>query len=343
MVRELLAVTAVIAATLLGSTVPAFGLTGPVLLGFAESYSAPDTSACTHRGVDVGISGGATADSPAAGTVRFAGRVPGPHGGSVLAVTLETPDGTVTMLPFESLDVREGEFLEKGANVGRVANSGDPSSTAPHVHLGLKRGGVYVDPVSLLAVAPPVSEPEPEPAAAPTPATTPVNVSAPAVAPQPSAAPAASTTKQPSGRTASDSVSALSSEPTRQESGVSEPVGELAPGVTLVQSPADAVSYGRSARTAYASNPVSAGAAERPASHGFTLSGNQIATAIGLTAATLFISALIVTRRALVRRVARQRPVSDRFGILLQHLKAGDTLCGLTSCPGPLPSQSRGH
>ena len=58
--------------------------------------------------------------------------------------------------------------------------------------------------------------------------------------------------------------------------------------------------------------------------------------------AALMAGAVLLTRRSLRRRIIASS-VSDRLGYLLQHLKAGDTLRGLTSCPGPLPSQSRGR
>ena len=46
---------------------------------------------------------------------------PARTGGSVRAVTLETADGTVSMLPFEDLSVAKGDVVEAGDRVGRVA------------------------------------------------------------------------------------------------------------------------------------------------------------------------------------------------------------------------------
>jgi hypothetical protein len=58
---------------------------------------------------------------------------------------------------------------------------------------------------------------------------------------------------------------------------------------------------------------------------------------------SLAVCACLLARRAFERKVLSNPPVSDRLGRVLQQLRAGDTLRGLTSCPGPLPSQSRGR
>jgi hypothetical protein len=66
-----------------------------------------------------------------------------------------------------------------------------------------------------------------------------------------------------------------------------------------------------------------------------------------LFGAAIFGSALVLTRKSLAGSIVDGSHVSDRLGILLQHLKAGDTLCGLTSCSGhaaftvPGPSAQR--
>jgi murein DD-endopeptidase MepM/ murein hydrolase activator NlpD len=69
-----------------------------VLLGFGETYRAPDGSSCTHRGVDAAMAEGDSVCAPIGGTVRFAGRVPGPHGGTVRA-DLETVEGRSHFCP----------------------------------------------------------------------------------------------------------------------------------------------------------------------------------------------------------------------------------------------------
>jgi hypothetical protein len=325
----------------------AFGLSGPVLLGFAEGYVAPDASTCTHHGVDVGMAAGALVDTPMAGDVRFVGHVPGPQGGSVLAVTIETAQGRMTMLPLEDAGVSEGDHLEAGAAIGHVAAKGDASSATPHLHIGLKRGGVYVDPSPLLAVPAPPTQPAPEPEVA-------YSTSEAKARPAPSTAPAAavapSSVAKPAGEAAGSPALGTGAQIAEASAGDVAADGQLAPGVSLVpvasQSPA--LSSGTVPGAGVLS--VSEASARRPlaasgnaGASGTTFTEGALAPSLGLLAAGLFCSAVLITRKALTRRVAARGPVSDRLGILLQHLKAGDTICGLTSCPGPLPSQSRGH
>src|SRR5918994_6923126 len=103
-----------------------------------------------HRGVDIGGELGSDVRAPAAGAVSFAGTVPG--GGKT--ITLQTSDGyAVTLLQLGEILVAKGEPVEEGAVVGRVGPSGDPFTSAPHVHLGVRVGADpngYVDPLTLL-------------------------------------------------------------------------------------------------------------------------------------------------------------------------------------------------
>ncbi|MDO8880466.1 MAG: M23 family metallopeptidase [Coriobacteriia bacterium] len=150
---------------------------GTIITGFGEPYPGG-----THRGVDVCAQPGADACVPAAGRVTFAGRVPADGGGTCGAVTVEMPDGLrVSLLPLAEVFVTAGDELAAGETIGTVAATGDDSSPTSHVHLGLRRGEVYLDPTGLMptvdAVAPtvPSSEPTPdvpdsEPAAASAPA-----------------------------------------------------------------------------------------------------------------------------------------------------------------------------
>lgn len=135
---------------------------GPVLRQFAlgdNPYAGGQ-----HRGIDVGGELGADVRAPAAGTVSFAGTVPG--GGKT--VTIQTADGyAVTLLQLgETLAVR-GSVVEEGAVVGRIGPSGDAVTLEPHVHLGVRVAADehgYLDPLTLLpprVVPPPTPETEP--------------------------------------------------------------------------------------------------------------------------------------------------------------------------------------
>jgi hypothetical protein len=127
-----------------------------VALGFGDTYRAPSGDQRTHHGCDIVGTAGEQVSFPAAGTIAFAGRVPGSHGGSVLAVTVEMGDARrLTMLPLERLDVSAGSSVDEGDIAGSLAESGDPSSVLPHVHVSLRAGDLYVDPLTLLALPQP--------------------------------------------------------------------------------------------------------------------------------------------------------------------------------------------
>ncbi|NTW28268.1 MAG: M23 family metallopeptidase [Coriobacteriia bacterium] len=140
---------------------------GTVTCAFGGAYSAADGSSSTHTGADVAAEDGAGVCAPFGGSVTFVGRIPGPGGGTVLAVTLATEKGDVTLFPFRSVTVVKGEQVAEGAVLGIIAGEGDPSTTISHVHVGLRRNGLYLDPMSVMA-PPAVATPQPgsQPAAA---------------------------------------------------------------------------------------------------------------------------------------------------------------------------------
>jgi len=132
---------------------------GRVALGFGASYvSAEATASSTHRGTDITAEAGVRVLAPLAGTVTFAGRVPAVGGGTVRAVTLSTASGSITLLPFSAASVAKGDSLAEGDAVGSLAGDGDGSSAGTHLHVGVKRGDLYVDPMSVLTL--PVAAPE---------------------------------------------------------------------------------------------------------------------------------------------------------------------------------------
>ncbi len=138
----------------------------PCALGFGATYSAPDGTASTHRGVDLSAPAGAAVRAPLSGRVSFAGRVPGTGGGTILAVTIATSSGSLTLMPLSSAGVKAGMQLAEGESVGELAGTGDGSSASPHLHVGARKGDLYVDPMSLLvapAAAPAEGSPELQP------------------------------------------------------------------------------------------------------------------------------------------------------------------------------------
>jgi Peptidase family M23 len=121
-----------------------------LLLGFGEMYG----EGSIHRGLDLAADRGDEVLAPVAGTVAFAGAVPADGGGTVVAVSVDAADGTrATVMPLTRASVRRGATVVAGQGVGAVADAGDSSSEATHLHLSLRRGSVYLDPAPLLAAA----------------------------------------------------------------------------------------------------------------------------------------------------------------------------------------------
>ena len=129
-------------------------------IGFNETYSAGDKS-YVHSGIDIPASAGMQISSPLAGTVRFTGAVPSGDsrtGGAsdqktMLAVSIELQDGhVITLMPFACIDVHAGENVVEGERLGTLAESGDISSSQPHLHMGLKEGRRYLDPLALFGI-----------------------------------------------------------------------------------------------------------------------------------------------------------------------------------------------
>jgi len=103
--------------------------TGPVLRPFVFDPASP-YAAGQHRGILVGGSPGESVLAPAAGTVSFAGSVPG----NGLALTIRTADGyAVTLVHLGSIVVARGAGVSEGQAVGTVGES----SGVPAVHLGI--------------------------------------------------------------------------------------------------------------------------------------------------------------------------------------------------------------
>ena len=144
---------------------PLAGSGSQTVLGFGERYSAADGGSSTHHGLDIQGVPGESVVAPLGGTVSFIGRVPGANGSTVLAATLQTVSGAVTMLPLTGAAVARGEEVAPGDVIALLAESGDGSWATTHLHVGLRKDGLYLDPADILvAPAGPSTQPEPEPA-----------------------------------------------------------------------------------------------------------------------------------------------------------------------------------
>lgn len=304
-----------------------------VVLPFCATYIGSDGSSSTHRGIDVAMPGDAEVFTPISGTVKFVGRVPRAGGGTITAITIDSAMGAVTLLPFGETRVEVGQSLSAGDAVGVLAEAGDPSVEQSHLHVGLKRSGVYVDPEPLFTAPPTLassSRPSPVPAEAPKTAAAPtsqaqVKSSAPAVVIGASSG-------------AYQAAGAGASAPARQPLASSAAAAAPKTAGAQTSEPAVVIQGGESAASQVKPAPQQA----------FPPGATALFRAIALPvlalalAAVAFAAVYLGTQKAFLIRVSNL-PVSDRLGTLLQHLKAGDTLRGLTSCSGPLPSQSRGH
>jgi murein DD-endopeptidase MepM/ murein hydrolase activator NlpD len=121
----------------------AWPVTGPVIRGFD-----PPTSpfGAGHRGIDIAVPFGTSILAPEAGTVSFAGRV-----GGELFVTIDHGGGlSSTYSWLSSAAVRKNDVVARGQSIGSTG-SGHPGSVVPHLHLGVRLGGQYLDPLTYLS------------------------------------------------------------------------------------------------------------------------------------------------------------------------------------------------
>jgi murein DD-endopeptidase MepM/ murein hydrolase activator NlpD len=127
----------------------AWPVVGPVL----RPYDPPEDPYGTgHRGIDIGAAVGTPVLAVDAGTVTFAGPV-----GGQLFVTVDHGAGlSSTYSWLSSVQVRRGQIVARGTQLG-LTGIGHPGATAPHLHLGAKQDGAYVDPMTLLG-PPPVAD-----------------------------------------------------------------------------------------------------------------------------------------------------------------------------------------
>jgi hypothetical protein len=250
-----LALLPVLAATLLGAP-PAHAWTwpadGPVLRPFL--FGDDPYAAGLHRGVDIGGAADSAVRAPAAGTVTFAGAVPG--GGRT--VTITTADGyAVTLLHLGALGASRGQVVSEGETVGTLGSSGEAEHPEPYVHLGIRIAADpqgYLDPLAFLparAPAPPPPEAPGPGSGVPTPPDAPpgepaeTDVPAPADVPVPVGGEAPPPVSDPVEATPPAGVEAPADEPA--------PVGLPAP---PAETPVEPVGGGA---------PVSIGVAERAA------------------------------------------------------------------------------
>jgi hypothetical protein len=160
---------------------------GPVLEPFSYDEAHP-YAAGQHRGIDIGANAaGEQVVAPAAGTISFAGSVPG----SGESVTIQTSDGySVTLTHLGSMAVSKGALIAEGALVGTIGPSGTAEVDGPYVHLGIRvtsDANGYLEPLGFLpppsaSGATPSDQPESQPSASGGSVATPTTSAQPAAA-----------------------------------------------------------------------------------------------------------------------------------------------------------------
>jgi hypothetical protein len=374
--RWLFGVTVAVALAVGTASASAAPVPGRVILGFGERYSEGSATR-THRGMDVAMDAGSPVSAPLGGRVRFAGRIPADGGGTVGAVTLETAQGAVTLLPLSSLALSAGERVGEGDCVGTLSETGDGSSASSHLHVGLRQADVYLDPAVVFsaAVAPaPSPEPAPQPVTAPEPGARPVDSPAPVAIAGPAVVigdvPCAAPSEAADRLGQNAPAERVGHEVGRQRAGIAVSARSMPQGVSLA-SDAGAVRGGATSALAARAGgtmremlraperPTLAARALRPAVDTSSrvlraaLPGEHTSPAALLAGGAVCAVALIAAAFLLgVRRMGRfgvdRLMLSDRFGMLLQHMRTGGTLPRLNSCsglsaftdPGP-PAQRR--
>jgi murein DD-endopeptidase MepM/ murein hydrolase activator NlpD len=108
-------------------------LPGPVTEPFA-----PEGPYAGHWGIDVEVPAAAVVVAPLDGVVTFAGEVAG-----VKSVTIRDRRFRVSLSYLDRVDAKVGQFVRRGDAVGRA---GTPHGV-PGLHIGLRDGNEYVDPV----------------------------------------------------------------------------------------------------------------------------------------------------------------------------------------------------
>jgi murein DD-endopeptidase MepM/ murein hydrolase activator NlpD len=98
-----------------------------------------------HRGIDVAAPMGTPVRAASGGVVAFAGSVAGS-----LFVSIDHPDGVRTTYGYlSSIGVSRGDVVSRGQVIA-ASGVGHPGKTPPHLHLGARLEGRYIDPLPLL-------------------------------------------------------------------------------------------------------------------------------------------------------------------------------------------------
>jgi murein DD-endopeptidase MepM/ murein hydrolase activator NlpD len=110
------------------------------------------TAGSKHMGLDIGAPAGTSVRAPVSGKLVF-GEDPRGFGNYAQVVA---PDGTVYQFSHLSALNRIGDQIKAGQEIGRTGGvpgtKGAGNTTGAHLDLSVKRGGKFVDPMSIEAL-----------------------------------------------------------------------------------------------------------------------------------------------------------------------------------------------
>lgn len=102
---------------------------------FSDSYGEPRSGGRRHAGVDIFAPRGAAVIAPVSGTVAVAGP-DGGNGGN--RVWIRGDDGRAYYFAhLDSIRAAVGQLVGVGTPIGTVGNTGNASSTSPHLHFSI--------------------------------------------------------------------------------------------------------------------------------------------------------------------------------------------------------------
>jgi murein DD-endopeptidase MepM/ murein hydrolase activator NlpD len=119
-----------------------------VTSGFAMRFHPLLQNWRQHHGVDYGAPKGTAVRSVGDGVVDFAGWQNGY--GNVVQIKHSNERSTL-YAHLSRIDVKKGQHLEQGANVGAVGSTG--WATGPHLHFEFRIAGAHQDPLSIAKAA----------------------------------------------------------------------------------------------------------------------------------------------------------------------------------------------
>jgi murein DD-endopeptidase MepM/ murein hydrolase activator NlpD len=120
---------------------------GPSTPSFGESRILNEEKTSTHRGTDFPVKEGTSVMASNAGTVVLAKELF--YEGNCVIVDHGQKFFTIYM-HLSKINVHLGQKVEKGARLGLSGATG--RVTGPHMHLGVRWNGAYLDPVGLLSL-----------------------------------------------------------------------------------------------------------------------------------------------------------------------------------------------